>query len=726
MYCERKIAERRIKACKKLSEKLTREYGKPVDFDVQPHSIKSVAEAIGHFKTIWDAEQNKFKRPLDEREIKWIRNERAMSACSFPYWVTRYARIRNWAGKIDTFSPNIAQRITIQIWGDTENEERAICMQQLKARQLGFSTICELAVGHRTQFHPNVNGVIASADPDKSDKMSQMIDLCYEEQPPWMLGQLRRVGKEIEFPAIRSVLSIQHGSQFNGIARGTTPNVVHLSELADFIDPESLIDASLLRAIHETPETFLMLESTAAGRHDWWHRTFEFAIANYHLGRSRLRPCFLPWFVGSDIYPTQSWLRARPIPVDWRPYDSTINHAERAAAYVRNTPLLSKYLGSTWQMPREQMWFYEVERSEHAAKRELNHFLSEMPADALEAFQSTNVSAFDHDVVEAYRSNMRQPLAIYGIVGSQAEIPLKIQPSARQIDTSKPRIKVVASWSQSQKPSHYELVPLSMNGYYSGMDFSNKLFVYERPEPGLTYGIGIDTGDGVGLDRSVLEVLRKGTIDRNERQCAEWASAYVNSYDLWPIAMAIGTYFATEGRDGRKIQPKMVIETNKNGEAVQKELLKRGWKRFHQWVRYDRKKTNEAQSQILGWRTVSWSRSLVMDMLLKYIRDGWIDIDSPWFIDEMSDLERDDSRQSLKAAYGGFDDRIMSLGIVLFSLNISQVRGNEKNLAIARAEKKDENFSYPRYDPGLQGRDLDRDTFDLPVHQYLRDYGEYV
>ena len=31
---------------------------------------------------------------------------------------------------------------------------------------------------------------------------------------------------------------------------------------------------------------------------------------------------------------------------------------------------------------------------------------------------------------------------------------------------------------------------------------------------------------------------------------------------------------------------------------------------------------------------------MVMDTLLKYIKDGWIDIESPWFIDEMSDLER--------------------------------------------------------------------------------------
>ena len=714
MYCQRKIAERRKKACERLG------------FDVQPHSKSDVEAAKAHLASIWDSEESKFIRPLNDREIRWIRNERAMSACSFEYWLTRYSVIRSWEGKLRTFQPNIAQRMTIQMWGETEDQERAICMIQLKARQLGFSTLCEAAVAHRVQFYANTNAVIASADPDKSDKMSKMIDLFYDQQPPWMIGQLRRVGKEIEFPVIKSVCSIQHGSQFNGISRGTTPNVAHLSELADFIDPSELVDASLLRAMHETPETFLMLESTAAGRHNYWHRTYEFSVANYPLGRSRLQPSFLPWFVGTDLYPSEAWLKARPVPKDWRPYDSTIAHADRAEAYVKNNPLLTKQLGKDWTMPDRQKWFYEVERAEHMAKKELNHFLGEMPADALEAFQSTNVSAFDHDTVDSYRSHAREPLAIYGIVGRAGEIPLKIQPSERLIDTSQPRVKIRAAWSESQGPIDFELVPLSMNGYPSSMDFSNKLFVWERPEEGCTYGLGVDTGDGVGLDRSVIEVIRKGTIQRNERQCAEWASAYVNAYDLWPIAMAIGTYYASKF-DGRLVQPKMVIETNRNGEAVQKELLKRGWKKFHQWVRYDRKKTNEAKSEILGWRTVSWSRSLVMDCLLKYLKDGWIDIDSPWFIDEMSDLERDESRQSLKAAHGGNDDRIMALGIVLFSMTVSEVRGRDREVAVERANQREQGFSYPKYDPGFQGRDFGLGGLaELPVHQILRDYEDTI
>ena len=121
-----------------------------------------------------------------------------------------------------------------------------------------------------------------------------------------------------------------------------------------------------------------MLESTAAGRHDWWHRKWLYNIANWSTGRSRLRPNFLPWFVGTDIWPPDTWVHAHPIPLDWRPFDSTIAHAERAAEYVRDTPLLTKYLGSGWVMPRRQMWFYEIERAEAVANKSLNKFLGEI------------------------------------------------------------------------------------------------------------------------------------------------------------------------------------------------------------------------------------------------------------------------------------------------------------------------------------------------------------
>ena len=74
-------------------------------------------------------------------------------------------------------------------------------MQQLKARQLGVTTLTELAVAHRVQFHPRVNAVVASADPKKSVKMATMIDFCWKSQPWWLLPKATKIehGMPVEF-----------------------------------------------------------------------------------------------------------------------------------------------------------------------------------------------------------------------------------------------------------------------------------------------------------------------------------------------------------------------------------------------------------------------------------------------------------------------------------------------------------------------------------------------
>ena len=115
----------------------------------------------------------------------------------------------------------------------------------------------------------------------------------------------------------------------------------------------------------------------------------------------------------------------------------------------------------------------------------------------------------------------------------------------------------------------------------------------------------------------------------------------------------------------------MVIEGAANGETVYNELRKRGWRNFHNWVRYDRKRIIEANATRQVWMTTPWSRPLMMDMLLDALNNGWLDINSQWFIREMGTLEVDleTQRQKIAASGGAHDDRIMALGMVLFSLH---------------------------------------------------------
>jgi hypothetical protein len=164
--------------------------------------------------------------------------------------------------------------------------------------------------------------------------------------------------------------------------------------------------------------------------------------------------------------------------------------------------------------------------------------------------------------------------------------------------------------------------------------------------------------------------------------------------------------YSPEASDRRIRQSRIVIECKGNGESTQLELRKRGWGNFHPWIRYDSKRLRPQDAHKLGWFTNTWSRAMMMDMLLKAVRDEWIDVYSPFFVDEMADLERDEFRQSLAAAYGGNDDRIIAGAIVFFSLHALELKGGQPMIAAQRKAKLSSQAFDPVYVPGFQGLDV--------------------
>src|SRR4051812_24297243 len=179
----------------------------------------------------------------------------------------------------------------MDLWAEDEAAGNAIWMQQLKARRLGVSTISELNVCHRFQFQPYANCVVASADPQKTIEMAGMIKFCLDQQPWWMLptGTKIRHAIPIEFGEQHSTLAIEAGNQFNGVARGSSPNIVHLSELCEWQDAEDLVDGALLPSILDDPNVFGILESTASGP-GWWKRKWEQTKRDWERGTARIRP----------------------------------------------------------------------------------------------------------------------------------------------------------------------------------------------------------------------------------------------------------------------------------------------------------------------------------------------------------------------------------------------------------------------------------------------------
>ena len=624
---------------RRITDRMIAEASRSQGWPLLRHTQAQIDEAISHFEDLLDEDTGELTRALDKQEKRFIQNERKMCALDFEYWL-QYAWIVNWEKKPEHPTLLVGQKMALDIWAEHEERGIAIILLHLKARQLGISTLYELANCHRFQFWENSNIIIASADPNKTVEMGQMIKFCLDNQPWWLLpsgpGDTQSKNMTVGFAALNSRLSIESGNKFHGVARGATPNCGHLSELSSWSNAEDDVDASFIRAVHETPDVFVGLESTALGRDNWFATTWDIVKEDWPRGRSRLRGIFLPWFVGTDIYPPKAdlWRFHQMRNDGWSPNDRTIKHAERARQYVLTNPLLFKHLAkerSDWQMPLEQMWYYEVERETALAKKTLNKFLAEMPADDNEAFQNTGISVIDQDIILSYRENVRQPLGVYAIVGPGIHQSLIPPRHLWLTEPGSPPIISVPVSPVCRSTETFQFIPLKFEGY-SGYDPTFKLFIYEWPEAGEVYGIGVDTSDGIGEDWSVIEGCRIGGPFRAHGQVAEFASPYIKADQLWPMALAIGTFFSVhQPMPNRRRTQVSDLRGSARATAgvVQHELKKRGWVNFNPWKKYDnRKRIPDGKVHKEGVFTNVWFRSMMMDKFLTAIDEESLEIGS--------------------------------------------------------------------------------------------------
>lgn len=672
------VVSRRIEAAVASGEvyyELTAADGRRTRRHFQPtyHSVSEVDASVNHLRELFDEEAGQTKRPLEESEIAFIANERLLCRLDYRYYAGSYCWIKDEEGRNVRYAPRVPQKIFQDVVAEHDLQGWPIELQVLKARQLGLSREISLMFGHRSIFWAGVNAVLASADPGKSALLADMMEYPIDRLPWWLapMPTARRSGEYIEYGQQDSKISIESGNQFHGIARGSTPTCVHLSELCEYEDPEELVEASLFPAIHPSRWTFLVLESTALGRGNWWHETWKVSKEGWHEGRSRLRPVFLPWFTGSDIYPKKDWVRMKREHIDrFNPSESVLHHAKAAEAFVESDPLLRKYLGAGWRMSKEQMFWYETKRDEYRDKGILNKFLAEYCSSSEESFQSTNISVFDTDDIIWYRATakQRQPLGVFGLVAKEEIFPKRLQPSVRDIDPDMPKIDLAWPWGAG--PMNFTLEPLKWSGYGDNdQNGLGKIFIFEMPEARSIYGFGVDTGDGVGKDRSVVQVMRKGNMFGRSAQVAEYANPYVNSHDLWPIAAALAVLYASPSQGGMLRQPRGAIECRGNGDTVQHEMMKRGYHNFHPWVRIDTRNIQPGKAHKIGVFTSSWFRKQIMDWLLVFLRDRKMDINSPYLVGEMETLEADEYSQALKAAWNEHDDRLMALGFIIVSMH---------------------------------------------------------
>ena len=650
----------------------------------KPHSIEEVDAWKKQLATAFeeDSKGNIYmKRKLTKSEQRFIENERLMVSASCGYFLTRYYYIKA-KNRILRFVFRSGQWIVWRILQELDAMGVSKELQVLKARKLGISTLAEGIMTWGALFIPGAASQIGSADAQKTQVMLGMMTLAIDQLPSWLPPtQTRSKTKSdramLEFEHIGSLIIVQPGSMMGGMGQGTTPTMIHLSEVSQFTNPVQQLDEGLLKAVESSPDVVFILESTGDAGHRsawWWTEQWIANRDNYWQGGSRFLPVFLPWHTTPELYPGEHWLKKFPMPEGFTPNQDTIDHVTRAEAYVRNSEMLSRVIGKDWTMPLTQQWYWQYNYLDHKRRRVEKSWFRQMPCDDYEALLGERDKVYSQDAIDAVADTVGKA-SVYMLAGDGMEE--KREPEEAQIwYGAEAPARQRFHWTTPKKDKmEWMLVPLAPVPELT-FDPLEKLLIWKEPEEGYDYSVGDDTGTGVGGDRFILNVTRHGTNEFPDEQVAEFASDSIPTAEQYAWIAAVTAYYAKYMNPGPKGHPKICPEMRRKfGDLPYHQTQLLGFRRWHEWGQgFDRKTFEDKVGKHgrIGWFTNEWSRPMLLSAFQYAVENGWYVVRSKWLQDEMKELEQKfmaSGKTRVDHASGKHDDRVFAAAMAYWTLH---------------------------------------------------------
>lgn len=175
------------------------------------------------------------------------------------------------------------------------------------------------------------------------------------------------------------------------------------------------------------------------------------------------------------------------------------------------------------------------------------------------------------------------------------------------------------------------------------------LSVWKEPVEGETYVIGVDIAEGIiGGDNSCVDVVDV----RGSEQVAQWCGL------MAPEDLAFVVYFLGKWYNDALVGP----EINNHGLTTVVQLQKLHYWNLYRRIAFD--KTTRVRKNVVGWKTTSVTKPLMIDGLRQAIREGDLLVNSVETIKEMLTYVKLDNGQ-LGAASGQKDDRVVALAIAV-------------------------------------------------------------
>lgn len=535
----------------------------------------------------------------------------------FEYWARSMTTISDKGKGRDTaFTLNRPQRIYLKAMENLRLSDKPIDIILCKARQWGGSTLTQLYMLWIQLVHKrNWNSVICGDIEKQSSIVAGMLAKVISRYPTWATGGKQLTTSPYQGAQKTRVISWSNSRYSLGSAqkpdslRSEDISMAHLTEVGLWKathgrKPEDLVQ-SIFGAIASGPYTMKVIESTAKGVGNFFHRTWVEATEN----RNNFTPVFIPWF-SIDLY-------SKPIKeCDYGIFVDSMDEYEIELFKLGATlEAISWYRDKRREMPDEWRLF------------------SEFPSTAGEAFQSTGRRVFRTSYVSETRKGCVPPLFVGDII-SRSDGKSMFMPCLPGEDKGTDQLRI---WLMPDKEQHLRdryIVTVDVGGTSNKADYSC-----------------IVVADRIAmLDGGVPEIAAcwHGHIEHDK--LAWKAMEIARAYDNALLVIEANT-LETEGTEGD------------NFEYILNEI---SGKYSNLYCRTSLQEIKQGRPRRWGFHTNSSTKPMVINFLIKALRDGlYIErcVETTY---ELDLYEYKENGKETGAVEGNHDDRVMATAILVW------------------------------------------------------------
>jgi hypothetical protein len=306
----------------------------------------------------------------------------AVAGATFQQYARALLQIEDENGELTNFELNEAQEIVYAVIKRKQSAMEPVKLLILKGRQQGMSTLCQMLIAHRMFTQPGVRcltvGHNLGAVHDlygKFDRAMRMLPdfLRPDSEPGGERGRRMKLADPI-----RSSYRADSAHDPEGVGRGMTIQVAHLTEIPQWSKPDETMQA-VLATIPDTPQTMILVETTAKGASGWFYEQWMLAQKKLANGEEpEFYPVFVPWFK------TKRYARKR------REGEPPLTKGERK--------FRDKY-----ELTNEQVYWYRDQRDRFGER-----VTEEFPSNWMEAFLSSGIPYFKRDILKWLREDRRR------------------------------------------------------------------------------------------------------------------------------------------------------------------------------------------------------------------------------------------------------------------------------------------------------------------------------